>query len=63
MASGRPTVASPFAGGGRDSVAQTPDGEIRIKLDSEGRPQLTMLKSNTRGVDFSVDMGRTLFIQ
>ncbi len=63
MASGRPTVASPFAGGGRDSVAQTLDGEIRIKLDSEGRPQLTMLKSNTRGVDFSVDMGRTLSIQ
>jgi hypothetical protein len=63
MASGRPTVASPFAGGGRDSVAQTLDGEIRIKIDSEGKPQLTMLKSNNRGVDFSVDMGRTLSIQ
>lgn len=53
---GRPT-SSVFGTGGMPGGTTQVGGTINIKIDSEGRPQLTQLKSDNRSVVFDVDTG------
>lgn len=46
---------------GIDHANQTKvGGQINIKIDSEGRPSVTSLKSNNPGVNFNVDAGMVM---